>query len=78
MPSHDHYSIKKYFPRFETKINDYKVVKLTSLLEPPDPILAAYLGIVVKEWLQVEVYSIRKGSWELITKRFSSIKTKFV
>ncbi|XP_023730685.1 F-box/kelch-repeat protein At3g06240 [Lactuca sativa] len=55
---------------FDPKTDDYKVVKLASFLQPPsfmDPIVAAILGtnfFVVKEWLQVEVYSMRKGSWK--------------
>nr|XP_043618663.1 F-box protein CPR1-like [Erigeron canadensis] len=56
---------------YDPKTDDYKVVKL-----------ACYVGVprfsenrgfhVPKEWQQVEVYSMKKGSWELITNTFPS------
>ncbi|XP_023761699.1 F-box/kelch-repeat protein At3g06240 [Lactuca sativa] len=55
---------------FDPKTNDYKVVKLTSI--------ANYIGTspyILREWMQVEVYSMRKGSWELIAERFPSHMT---
>ncbi|KAL4576023.1 hypothetical protein LXL04_012111 [Taraxacum kok-saghyz] len=58
--------------KFKAKYLITRVVKLANFLKTSDPILPAYLGNCFKEWLQVEVYSIRKGSWELITQRFSS------
>ncbi|KAL7588332.1 hypothetical protein Lser_V15G36585 [Lactuca serriola] len=62
---------------FDPKTDDYKIVKLEALLETEriDLILVAFLGISlisVKEWLQVEVYSMRKGSWKVTTQRFPS------
>ncbi|KAL7588223.1 hypothetical protein Lser_V15G36525 [Lactuca serriola] len=62
---------------FNPKFDDYKVVKLTSFLSKPpiDHALASFFGglsDVVKEWLQVEVYSMRKGSWHSITQKFPS------
>ncbi|KAJ9554356.1 hypothetical protein OSB04_018401 [Centaurea solstitialis] len=42
---------------YDPKTDDYKLVKLIN---------------GVKEWLQVEVYSLRKDSWGLITQRFPS------
>ncbi|CAH1425359.1 unnamed protein product [Lactuca virosa] len=55
---------------FDPKTDDYKVVKLTGLTEPP-----IYL---VNRWLQVEIYSMRRGSWELITARFPSHITNII
>ncbi|XP_023730680.1 F-box/kelch-repeat protein At3g06240 [Lactuca sativa] len=63
---------------FDSKSDDYKVIKLEGLLQPPsfiDPNLAASVSassFVVKEWMQVEVYSMRKGCCQLISQRFPS------
>ncbi|CAH1430865.1 unnamed protein product [Lactuca virosa] len=43
---------------YDPKTDDYKVVKLTRILQPP--------GMI---W-QVEVYSMKKGSWEFIIQTF--------
>ncbi|XP_042752041.1 F-box protein CPR1 [Lactuca sativa] len=61
MPSH---SIQQFFRLgFDPKTDDYKVVKITRrLLILPNAI--AYM-----EWLPVEIYSMRKGSWKFITQR---------
>ncbi|XP_076904103.1 F-box protein CPR1-like [Bidens hawaiensis] len=50
-----------YYIRFgyDANTDDYKVVKLTFELRR-------------REWLQVEVYSMRKGSWSIINDRFPS------
>ncbi|XP_042752602.1 F-box/kelch-repeat protein At3g06240 isoform X1 [Lactuca sativa] len=53
---------------FDLKTEDYKVVKLIGL--------TSTLPYLVKKWLQVEVYSMRKGSWEFITQRFPSDVTR--
>ncbi|KAL7601832.1 hypothetical protein Lser_V15G25417 [Lactuca serriola] len=64
-PSPCYSSINVYFRfGFDPKTDDYKVVKLTGLSGPPT--------YVVKSWLQVEIYSMRKGLWEMITERFPS------
>ncbi|KAL4564428.1 hypothetical protein LXL04_028492 [Taraxacum kok-saghyz] len=64
-PSSGHNLIKIHFQfGFDPKTDDYKVVKLTGFT-------GQYTN-VVEWWLQVEVYSMRKGSWELITGRFPS------
>ncbi|XP_052627735.1 F-box/kelch-repeat protein At3g06240-like [Lactuca sativa] len=64
-PSPCYSSIKVYFGfGFDPKTDDYKVVKLTYLSGPPT--------YVFKSWMQVEIYSMRKGLWELITERFPS------
>ncbi|CAH1425360.1 unnamed protein product [Lactuca virosa] len=47
-----------------------KVVKLTGLGGPPT--------YSVKWWLQVEIYSMKKGSWEVITERFPSHITNII
>ncbi|GJT55313.1 hypothetical protein Tco_0990367 [Tanacetum coccineum] len=63
---------------FDPKTDDYKVVKLTCVLGAPKNSSAImqllFSGVlnVVKEWLQVEVFSMRNSSWELITQRFPS------
>ncbi|CAH1430859.1 unnamed protein product [Lactuca virosa] len=62
---------------FDPTSDDYKLVKLTSFLSKPpiDHALASFFGglsDVVKEWLQVEVYSMRKGSWHSINQKFPS------
>nr|KAJ0199013.1 hypothetical protein LSAT_V11C600318720 [Lactuca sativa] len=64
MPSH---SIQKFFRfGFDPKTDDYKVVKITRrLLISPNAI--AYM-----EWLPVETYSMRKGSWKFITQSVPS------
>ncbi|XP_023762022.1 F-box/kelch-repeat protein At3g06240 [Lactuca sativa] len=64
-PSNGYNSFKIHFRfGFDPKSNDYKVVKLTGLNGPYEN--------VVTWWLQVEIYSMRKGSWKLITARFPS------
>ncbi|KAL7601314.1 hypothetical protein Lser_V15G25422 [Lactuca serriola] len=64
-PSNGYNSFKIHFRfGFDPKSNDYKVVKLTGLNGPYEN--------VVTWWLQVEIYSMRKGSWKLITERFPS------
>ncbi|KAL4564429.1 hypothetical protein LXL04_028493 [Taraxacum kok-saghyz] len=61
----DNELIRTYFQfGYDPKTDDYKVVKLTGLHGP-------YLD-GVKWWLQIEIYSMRNGSWELITERFPS------
>ncbi|CAI9273893.1 unnamed protein product [Lactuca saligna] len=50
---------------FDRKNDDYKVVKLVRFIYGNDKYFC-------REWLQVEVYSMRKGSWESITQRFPS------
>ncbi|KAL4574009.1 hypothetical protein LXL04_020831 [Taraxacum kok-saghyz] len=66
---------------FDPEIDDYKVVKLTCYLRPPnnDSQLAIFFGNlthVAKEWLQTEVYSMRKGFWEVIPEKPSSNITR--
>ncbi|CAH1449445.1 unnamed protein product [Lactuca virosa] len=60
---------------FDPKTDDYKVVKVIGLTAPHigQPDLLPY---PVKEWLQVEVYSMRKGSWGFITQKFPSRVTE--
>ncbi|XP_023764322.1 F-box/kelch-repeat protein At3g06240 [Lactuca sativa] len=55
---------------FDPKTDDYKLVKLTGLRDT-----ANCFGSV-KEWVQVEVYSMRKKSWEFITQPFPSYITR--
>ncbi|KAI3816883.1 hypothetical protein L1987_10667 [Smallanthus sonchifolius] len=56
---------------FDPKTDDYKVVKFSLLFRPsslPQPVDdSCFL-----DWLPVEVYSRRKGSWKLISDRFPS------
>ncbi|KAL7592613.1 hypothetical protein Lser_V15G33475 [Lactuca serriola] len=59
---------------YDPKTKDYKVVKLQGLIGPPSRLCT--ISYVVKEMLQVEVYSMRKGSWKLTTQRFPSHVTK--
>ncbi|XP_023762016.2 F-box/kelch-repeat protein At3g06240 isoform X1 [Lactuca sativa] len=47
---------------FEPKTDDYKVVKLTAYAN----------GSSVIWWMDVEIYSMRKGSWKLIIERVPS------
>ncbi|CAI9286201.1 unnamed protein product [Lactuca saligna] len=63
MPCSAYDSIKILFRfGFDPKTDDYKVVKLT-----------AYAGgSCVVWWMDVEIYSMKKGSWKLITERFPS------
>ncbi|KAL4591314.1 hypothetical protein LXL04_004272 [Taraxacum kok-saghyz] len=57
-PSHSYDMIHYNFAfGFDPKENDYKVVKIMQ---------------VDNEWMQVEVYSMRKGSWKLITENIPS------
>nr|XP_043616742.1 F-box/kelch-repeat protein At3g06240-like [Erigeron canadensis] len=49
---------------YDPKTDDYKVVKLASISSLQDT-----RACVVDYWLQVEVYSMRKGSWKLIDER---------
>ncbi|XP_042758060.1 F-box/kelch-repeat protein At3g06240 [Lactuca sativa] len=64
-PCHGYNSFKIHFRfGFDPKTNDYKVVKLTGINGPYEN--------VVTWWLQVEIYSMRKGSWKLITEMFPS------
>ncbi|KAL4575334.1 hypothetical protein LXL04_022176 [Taraxacum kok-saghyz] len=49
---------------YDPKTDDYKVVKITRLSEPPNMAL------------QAGVYSMRKGSWESISQTFSSHVTR--
>ncbi|PWA50541.1 F-box domain-containing protein [Artemisia annua] len=57
---------------FDPKTDDYKVVKITGrhgtqhILTSIDDIYEA------KEWLQVEVFSMRKSCWKVITQKFPS------
>ncbi|CAH1425347.1 unnamed protein product [Lactuca virosa] len=70
-PSHDCDSIKIHFRfGFDPKTDDYKVVKLTGLIGPRT--------YAIRWWLQIEIYSMRKGSWELITERFPSHITNLI
>ncbi|KAL4589353.1 hypothetical protein LXL04_002259 [Taraxacum kok-saghyz] len=48
---------------FDPKTDDYKVVKVTSLIKPT---------FFAKWWMDIEIYSMRKASWNLITERFPS------
>ncbi|KAL4589343.1 hypothetical protein LXL04_002249 [Taraxacum kok-saghyz] len=55
---------------FDPQTDDYKVVKLTGIMSMKK--LSSAVGRMqfpyrMKKWLKVEVYSMRKGSWELIT-----------
>ncbi|KAL4575328.1 hypothetical protein LXL04_022170 [Taraxacum kok-saghyz] len=77
-PNHGYYPFR-FFMRFgfDPRSDDYKIVKITSILgKPPgDHVLQSFLGVlkdVVKEWKQVEVYSMRKGAWQSTTQRFPS------
>nr|GEU75276.1 hypothetical protein [Tanacetum cinerariifolium] len=65
---------------FDFQTDDYKVVKLIGRLKPPPDFnpdsriytLFGYISYVVNEWLPVEVYSMRKGSWEPVTQKVPS------
>ncbi|PWA46849.1 F-box domain-containing protein [Artemisia annua] len=61
---------------FDPQTDDYKVVKLICRLKQPPYIHPdlAFVTIlyVVKDWLPVEVYSMRKGSWEQVTQKVPS------
>ncbi|KAL7604499.1 hypothetical protein Lser_V15G18778 [Lactuca serriola] len=72
-----HTVVTKSFFRFgfDPKTDDYKVVKLIGLTGPRN-LRPKILPYPVKKWLQVEVYSMRKGSWEFITQRFPSCVTE--
>ncbi|KAL4589356.1 hypothetical protein LXL04_002262 [Taraxacum kok-saghyz] len=60
IPRDDDGRIKIFFRfGYDPKTDDYKVVKLTRPTKYAD-----------KWYPQVEIYSMRKGSWELITERF--------
>nr|KAJ0194800.1 hypothetical protein LSAT_V11C700364660 [Lactuca sativa] len=74
IPSRGPYEIFFQFG-FDPKTDDYKVVKVIGLTAPHirQPDLLPY---PVKEWLQVEVYSMRKGSWRFITQKFPSRVTE--
>ncbi|XP_021974633.1 F-box protein CPR1 [Helianthus annuus] len=55
---------------YDPETDDYKVVKFSRLFQRP---VTAFESLsYFKEWLQVEVYSMRKGSWKLINDRFPS------
>nr|XP_043617099.1 F-box/kelch-repeat protein At3g06240-like [Erigeron canadensis] len=49
---------------FDPKTSDYKVVKIATRFDS--------LNFMTEEFLPVEVYSMRKDSWEFITERFPS------
>nr|GEX84567.1 hypothetical protein [Tanacetum cinerariifolium] len=51
---------------FDPKTNDYKVVLYTLEFRLPNIIKPS----IFPNCLQVEVYSLRKGSWEFVTQRF--------
>lgn len=53
---------------FDPKTDYYKVVKLTSIVWHTKKHYK--LPHCVKDFLEVEVYSMKKGSWEFITQRF--------
>ncbi|KAL4589341.1 hypothetical protein LXL04_002247 [Taraxacum kok-saghyz] len=53
---------------FDPQTDDYKVVKLTGIMS----IGRIQFPHRMKKWLKVEVYSMRKGSWEFITARLPS------
>ncbi|CAH1424365.1 unnamed protein product [Lactuca virosa] len=66
---------------FDPKTEDYKVVKVTGLIEEIETEASVEDDVpsflhVIKKWLQVEIYSMRKGSWKLITQRFPSHITR--
>ncbi|KAL4591307.1 hypothetical protein LXL04_004265 [Taraxacum kok-saghyz] len=67
IPSH----LIQLFLRFgyDPKTDDFKVVKVTRRFEPQTELLDK---ITNEEWLPVEVYSMRKGSWNLITQEIPS------
>ncbi|KAL4589350.1 hypothetical protein LXL04_002256 [Taraxacum kok-saghyz] len=70
MPSYCSDSVECFFRfGFDPKTDDYKVVKLTGLISHT-------YGI--KLWLPIEIYSMRKGSWEFITERFPSHITNII
>ncbi|GJX39550.1 F-box protein CPR30-like protein [Tanacetum coccineum] len=56
---------------FDPKTDDYKVVKLASLSSTEDTRFCT-----VNSWLPVEVYSMRRGSWKIITERFPLFVTR--
>ncbi|KAL7601829.1 hypothetical protein Lser_V15G25413 [Lactuca serriola] len=63
MPSDEYDSIKIFFRfGFDPKTDDYKVVKLTAFAD----------GSSVIWWMDVEIYSMKKGSWKFITERVPS------
>nr|XP_043616731.1 F-box/kelch-repeat protein At3g06240-like [Erigeron canadensis] len=69
MPSPDHGEIDILFRfGYDPKTNDYKIVKLASVSSSQDT-----RSCVADYWFQVEVYSMRKGSWKLINQRLPSI-----
>ncbi|KAL4591305.1 hypothetical protein LXL04_004263 [Taraxacum kok-saghyz] len=67
IPSH---SIQQYLRfGYDPKTDDYKVVKVTRHIEKQ----ADGITTAIKEWLPVEVYSMRTGSWKyLITQKIPS------
>lgn len=56
---------------YDPKTDDYKVIKLASISPKADTRFC-----VVDIWLQVEVYSMKKGSWKFIRQRFPSHVTR--
>ncbi|XP_042752570.1 F-box/kelch-repeat protein At3g06240 [Lactuca sativa] len=70
---------------FDSKTLDYKVVKITGLTGPEqtstseeeeeEDDVPSFRYLIIK-WLQVEIYSMRTGSWKLITQRFPSHITR--
>ncbi|CAH1428984.1 unnamed protein product [Lactuca virosa] len=56
---------------FDPRSDDYKVIKLTGVVREHRNI-SPFNGPLIKDWLQVEVYSMRKGTWELISQKFPS------
>ncbi|GJW50488.1 F-box/kelch-repeat protein-like protein [Tanacetum coccineum] len=56
---------------FDPKTDDYKVVKIIG--RQSQHFFTSLDGVYeAKEWLQVEVYSMRKSCWKVITQKFPS------
>ncbi|XP_023765499.1 F-box/kelch-repeat protein At3g06240 isoform X2 [Lactuca sativa] len=56
---------------YDGNTDDYKVVKISGVFGP-HTIRPGFSILVVKEWLQAEIYSMRKGCWKFITQRIPS------
>ncbi|XP_052622902.1 F-box/kelch-repeat protein At3g06240 [Lactuca sativa] len=55
---------------FDPKTDDYKVVKFMGVHRQPSS--SRSNGYFIQDWQQVVIYSMRKGSWYLITQRIPS------
>ncbi|KAK1419129.1 hypothetical protein QVD17_28287 [Tagetes erecta] len=58
---------------FDLVNDDYKVVNFARMFRPPGFLTAG--DCVFQDWMKVEVYSMKKGSWGVISDRFPSSVT---